>query len=73
MITNHTSVSIIVPAYNEAKVVEACVRSILAHCPAGTEVIVVDDGSLDPTYSVTARLSDEAIAVIVAHFFGFVN
>ncbi|MBK8985147.1 MAG: glycosyltransferase family 2 protein [Chloroflexi bacterium] len=43
------SVSIIVPAYNEAKVIGNCVRSILRSDYDCYEVILVNDGSSDDT------------------------
>jgi cellulose synthase/poly-beta-1,6-N-acetylglucosamine synthase-like glycosyltransferase/peptidoglycan/xylan/chitin deacetylase (PgdA/CDA1 family)/spore germination protein YaaH len=43
-------VSVIVPAYNEAKVIEKTIRSLLAQNYRGTlDVVVVDDGSPDGT------------------------
>ncbi len=49
------AVSIIVPAFNEEKVINATIRSLLAQAYAGPlEVVVVDDGSPDATYE-TAR------------------
>jgi poly-beta-1,6-N-acetyl-D-glucosamine synthase len=42
-------VSIIVPAYNEEKVIAHCVESILASHYKNFEVILVDDGSKDST------------------------
>src|SRR6266480_7735559 len=42
-------VSIIVPARNEARNIERCVRSVLATLYAPIEVIVVDDRSTDGT------------------------
>lgn len=42
-------VSIVVPAYNEAKVIRHCVDSILASAYRNREVILVDDGSTDDT------------------------
>ncbi len=42
-------VSIVVPAYNEGKVIRACVDSILASSYANREMILVDDGSSDNT------------------------
>lgn len=47
-------VSIIVPAYNEANVITACVRSILETCYEQLEVILVDDGSTDATADLMA-------------------
>jgi cellulose synthase/poly-beta-1,6-N-acetylglucosamine synthase-like glycosyltransferase/spore germination protein YaaH/peptidoglycan/xylan/chitin deacetylase (PgdA/CDA1 family) len=44
-------VSIVVPAYNEEKVISQTIDSLLAQIYAGAlEIIVVDDGSRDATY-----------------------
>ena len=58
-----TSVSICIPARNEAKNIEACIRSALAAgdqagAPA-LEVLVYDDQSDDETPEILARLSEE--------------
>ncbi|MDI9394575.1 MAG: glycosyltransferase family 2 protein [Euryarchaeota archaeon] len=42
-------VSIVVPAYNEEKVISRCIESILASNYSEFEVILVDDGSSDNT------------------------
>ena len=47
------SVAVVVPAYNEDKVVLQTVQSLLAcQHPAAFEIIVVDDGSSDNTYAL---------------------
>jgi len=43
-------VSMIVPAYNEAKVIDKTIDTLLASTYPGIEIIVVDDGSKDNTY-----------------------
>jgi cellulose synthase/poly-beta-1,6-N-acetylglucosamine synthase-like glycosyltransferase/peptidoglycan/xylan/chitin deacetylase (PgdA/CDA1 family) len=43
------AVSVVVPAYNEAKVIERSVRSLVGSDYPELEVIVVDDGSTDGT------------------------
>ncbi|WP_235940023.1 glycosyltransferase [Occultella kanbiaonis] len=48
-------VSVIVPAYNEGRVIAACVESILADDYADKEVILVDDGSTDNTLPLLCR------------------
>ena len=53
------SVSVVVPAYNEGVVLDGCVRSIIAHAPAGLEVVLVDDGSTDGTFSRMRALAAE--------------
>ncbi|HVH67335.1 MAG TPA: glycosyltransferase [Gemmatimonadales bacterium] len=49
---HHPSVSVVVPAYNEEKVIVRTVESLLAQGYAGLEIIVVDDGSPDGTSQV---------------------
>jgi glycosyltransferase involved in cell wall biosynthesis len=50
--------SVVIPCYNYARFLDAAIRSALAQRDAGTEVIVVDDGSTDDTTAV-ARLHRE--------------
>ncbi len=54
-----TRCSILVPARNEERCVEACVRSLCEQDDANTEVIVLDDGSTDATPDILARLQQE--------------
>lgn len=51
--------SVIIPARNEARNIEACVRSILAARYQALDVIVVDDRSTDDTALVVARIAAE--------------
>ena len=54
--------SIIIPAYNEAKTIEAVIRRVLQQAVPGIvsrEVIVVDDGSTDITARVLSALAAE--------------
>jgi chlorobactene glucosyltransferase len=51
--------SIVVPARNEARQIEACVRSLLAQRYPQFEVIVVDDRSTDATAEIVAHLAQE--------------
>ena len=49
------SVSVIVPAYNEERVIVATVQSLITQAYAGElDVVVVDDGSPDATYATVA-------------------
>jgi peptidoglycan-N-acetylglucosamine deacetylase len=48
---NDLQVAVIVPAYNEAKVIDRTIRSLLASDGVPFEIIVVDDGSTDGTYA----------------------
>ena len=56
------SVAVIVPAYNEEKVIARTVRSILASDYPNVKAIVVDDGSKDNTYELTRATFAEDIA-----------
>ncbi len=53
--TSTPVVSVIVPAYNEERVVGSCVDSILADSYLRKEVILVDDGSSDETLAIMRR------------------
>ncbi len=48
-------VSIIVPAYNEGKVIESSIRSLLELDYPDFEIVVIDDGSDDDTYQKARR------------------
>ena len=51
-------VSVLIPAFNEARVIEASVRRVLASEQVGIEVIVIDDGSSDGTGAVVHKAFD---------------
>ncbi|HEX7918108.1 MAG TPA: glycosyltransferase, partial [Gemmatimonadales bacterium] len=57
--------SVIIPARNEAEMIERCVRSILASTYTPLEVLVVDDRSTDSTPEIVARIaaSDPSLAL----------
>ena len=48
-------VSVLIPAYNEEKVIASSIRHILKSRYANLEVIVVDDGSIDATSAVVRQ------------------
>ncbi|MBS3131578.1 glycosyltransferase family 2 protein [Candidatus Woesearchaeota archaeon] len=51
------SITVIIPAHNEAECIEGCIRSVLAASFEGKkQVIVVDDGSKDDTYKIASKL-----------------
>src|SRR5471030_2522956 len=56
--TNHSKerVLIIVPAYNEARSLPNLIASLRRECP-DCDVVVIDDGSVDGTSAVAARLA----------------
>ena len=51
----HPAVSVIIPAYNEERVIVSSVRRVLASDYPGLEVIVVDDGSKDRTSALVSE------------------
>jgi chlorobactene glucosyltransferase len=59
------SLSIVVPARDEERSIERCVRSLVAQRGVDAEVIVVDDGSTDATPAILARLAAEFPALRV--------
>jgi cellulose synthase/poly-beta-1,6-N-acetylglucosamine synthase-like glycosyltransferase/peptidoglycan/xylan/chitin deacetylase (PgdA/CDA1 family) len=62
----HPSVSVIVAAYNEEKVIEKTVRSILDNGYDDLELIVVDDGSKDRTLALLQEMfgGDERVVIL---------
>lgn len=57
-------VSVIIPAYNREKTIEAAVRSILDQTYENLEVIVVDDCSKDNTVAVVKGIEDPRVRVV---------
>lgn len=51
-----SSVSVVVPTYNQAKLLIETVDSILAQSLAPAEIVILDDGSSDDTAEVVRRL-----------------
>ncbi|MEO6091511.1 MAG: glycosyltransferase [Novosphingobium sp.] len=51
-------VSVLIPAFNEALVIEGSVRRVLASRDVAVEVIVIDDGSTDGTSTVVRAAFD---------------
>jgi cellulose synthase/poly-beta-1,6-N-acetylglucosamine synthase-like glycosyltransferase/peptidoglycan/xylan/chitin deacetylase (PgdA/CDA1 family)/spore germination protein YaaH len=52
-------VTVVVPAYNEAKVISTTLASLLASTYENLEILVVDDGSTDATAEVVAGMAAE--------------
>lgn len=56
------SVSILIPAYNAERWIGEAVGSALKQCGGDAEVIVVDDGSTDGTFSALKPFADRILA-----------
>ncbi|WP_270656140.1 glycosyltransferase family 2 protein [Aeromonas sp. Y293-4] len=58
------SVSVVIPTYNRAHLIERAIKSVLAQTVTSLEVIVVDDCSIDNTADVVNSISDDRIIYI---------
>jgi glycosyltransferase involved in cell wall biosynthesis len=61
------TVSVIIPTYNRARLLERALRSANPQLLAGDELIVVDDGSTDGTEQVVAATSPRARYIRTSH------
>ena len=61
-------VSIVIPAYNEALVIKQALHSLLELDYPNYEVIVVDDGSTDDTFSLAKEVASESSKVQIRVF-----
>ncbi len=63
---NAYEISVIIPAYNAAQTISRAIESVRIQDMDSMEIIVVDDGSADDTYDVTASLvrPDETFHVL---------
>jgi glycosyltransferase involved in cell wall biosynthesis len=59
-------VSVVVPAYNAADSIAACIASLLNQTYGNIEIIVSDDCSSDDTLSIISRFDDGRLVVIVS-------
>jgi poly-beta-1,6 N-acetyl-D-glucosamine synthase len=57
-------VSIIVPAYNEEKVVARTIETLIEADYPDKEIIIVDDGSKDSTFDVASRYAQRGLKII---------
>ena len=56
--------SIVVPAFNESKVVARTIETLLEADYPNKEIIIVDDGSQDNTYEVASRYASRGVKVV---------
>lgn len=58
------TVSVVIPAYNRARVLPRAIQSVLDQTRTDLEVIVVDDNSSDDTETVVGRFDDERVSYV---------
>lgn len=49
-------ISVIIPAYNEAAGIEDTLTELAGYVPEDYEILVIDDGSIDSTFSIVSRM-----------------
>ncbi|MGC1497462.1 MAG: glycosyltransferase [Sulfitobacter sp.] len=59
------SVTVVIPAFNEANVIGRCIDYVLATDYADFDVIVVDDGSNDDTYAAAMAFADHPLVNVI--------
>lgn len=62
---NKIFVSIIIPAYNAGRTLQACIESVINQTLRNIEVIVIDDGSTDSTLEVLKYLRRQDNRIII--------
>ncbi len=65
--------SIVIPTYNAAALVRRCVDLLFDQELGDTEIVVVDDGSVDATGALLEGLGDRLVAVTQAENHGFAS
>jgi PST family polysaccharide transporter len=58
-------VSVLIPAYNAEKWIDATIRSVLSQTWPNKEIIVVDDGSNDRTLEIARSFEAQGVKVVV--------
>ncbi|CAA0087005.1 UDP-Glc:alpha-D-GlcNAc-diphosphoundecaprenol beta-1,3-glucosyltransferase WfgD [Zhongshania aliphaticivorans] len=63
-LTNLPLVSVVIPMYNAAKYLPACLESVLTQTYKNLEIICVDDGSPDNCADIVSSYNDERIKLV---------
>lgn len=64
MPTTNPPISIVIPLYNKRNAIFRTIQSVLAQTNQSFELIIVDDGSTDDSYSVVSKVDDHRIRLI---------
>jgi cellulose synthase/poly-beta-1,6-N-acetylglucosamine synthase-like glycosyltransferase/peptidoglycan/xylan/chitin deacetylase (PgdA/CDA1 family) len=64
LLAPHPSVTVVVPAYNEAVGIERAVRSLAASTYRDLDIVVVDDGSTDATADIVAGIGLDRVRLL---------
>lgn len=62
---NSPTVSVVIPAYNESKVIVGCLRALTAQTQPADEIIIVDNNSVDDTVALAAEFP--GVRVVTEH------
>lgn len=57
-------ISVIIPAFNAADSIGVLVQTLLGETTLSSEIIVVDDGSTDETWTLLSAITDERLILI---------
>lgn len=58
-ISKNSTITVIIPTYNEEKTIKNCIESLLNQSLTNTEIIVIDDGSIDKTMAVVKKIRNQ--------------
>ena len=61
------TLSIIIPAYNVVSYLEDCIESVMSGTFQDFEILLIDDGSVDGTGSLSDGLAEKYPAIKVFH------
>jgi len=59
-LTSFPKITVIVPAYNEEKVIERTIQALIDTKYSDKEIVVVDDGSKDKTFEIMSKYKKQA-------------
>lgn len=66
--TMHSTLTLVIPAYNEAEALQHVLRELVEACEQNNwRIVVVDDGSTDDTWKVLAPFAESSFVRLVRH------